>query len=136
MINFTAVFLAFSNVFVCKVRKSEVKFAENGNRGLGFKIVVSCEDCEKTEIASFPFVEKGYEINRRIVLAMRLFGIGLYGVSKFCAFMELPRSIFYSSYSEVIKKISITTDAVFKNSMMRAAKEEKTISIERRKIGS
>lgn len=136
IINFIAVFSAISilyyyyNIVVCKICKSEVKFTESSKRGLGFKLVVSCENCEKTEIPSCPLVEKGYEINRRIIIAMRLLGVGWHGIRKFCAFMELPRSTFHSFYDKVVKKMSSAANLVCKNSMMRAAKEEKTVSIE------
>ena len=60
MMNFIVVFSAISNVVVCKVCKSEVKFTESGKRGLGFKIIVSCENCEETEMPNCPFVEKTY----------------------------------------------------------------------------
>jgi len=69
IIDFIAVFTAISNIVVCKECKSKVKFTESGKRGLGFKIVVSCENCEKTEIPSCSLIDKAYEIDhRRIVL--------------------------------------------------------------------
>jgi len=98
IINFVAVFAAISNVVVCKVCHSEVSFTESSKRGLGFKIVVSCKNCDKTEIPSCPYVKNAYEINRRIILAMRLLGVGLQGIRKFCAFMELPRPVYQSVY--------------------------------------
>lgn len=134
MINFIAVFAGISNV-VCKVCKSQVKFTESGKRGLGFKIVVSCEICVQTEIPSGPFIEKGYEINRRIVISMRLLGIGLQGMKKFCAFMELPRPMFHSFYDKIVKRISIATKAVSAKSMMKAAKNESSISSEKGENG-
>lgn len=102
---------------------------------MGFKLVVSCEKCEKTEILSCPLVEKGYEINRRIIIAMRLLGVGWHGNRKFCAFMELPRTTFHSFYDKVVKRMNTATNLVCQNSMMRAAEEEKTISIENRENG-
>lgn len=130
IINFIAVFSAISDVVVCKICQSKVKFTESSKRGLGFKLVVSCEKCEKTEILSCPLVEKGYEINRRIIIAMRLLGVGWHGIRKFCAFMELPRTTFHSFYDKVVKRMNTATNLVCQNSMMRAAKGEKTISIE------
>lgn len=130
IINFIAVFSAISDVVVCKICQSKVKFTESSKRGLGFKLVVSCEKCEKTEILSCPLVEKGYEINRRIIIAMRLLGVGWHGIRKFCAFMELPRTTFHSFYDKVVKRMNTATNLVCQNSMMRAAEEEKTISIE------
>ena len=48
------VFSAISNVVLCKVCKSEVKVTESGKRDLGFKIVLSWVNCEKTEIPIGP----------------------------------------------------------------------------------
>ena len=50
-----------------KVYKSNVTFTESGKRGLDFKIVVSYADCEKTEISSIPYINRAYEINRKII---------------------------------------------------------------------
>ena len=50
MINFTVVFSVISNVVLCKLCKSKVKFTESGRRDFGLKIVMSCENYEKTEI--------------------------------------------------------------------------------------
>jgi len=96
MIDFLAVFTAISQVVVCKKCKSDVEFTETGNRGLGFKIVITCKECDKVFVPSCSFIDKAYEINRRIILAMRLIGVGLHGIQKFCAFMDLPRPIFHS----------------------------------------
>ena len=131
LLNFVAVFDAISNVLVCKVCHSEVKFTETSKRGLGFKIVVPCDKCQETEIPSCPYVKNAYEIHRRIVLVMRLLGVGLRGITKFCAFMELPHPIFQSFYDQVVKNIDNATEDVFKNSISNAAKEEKTISAEK-----
>ena len=129
-INFIPVFAAISNVVVCKVCHSNVTFTETSKRGLGFKLVISCDNCEKKEIPNSSYVKNAYEINRRIILAMRLLGVGLRGLMKFCAFMELPRPIFQSCYDRVIKNICSATEVVSKNSMMKAVEEEKIISAE------
>lgn len=130
LVNFVTVFTAISNVVVCKVCHSEVKFTESSKRGLRFKIVVSCDNCDKKEIPNSPFIKNAYEINRRIILAMRLLGVGLQGIRKFCAFMELPRPVFQSVYDTIIENISAASEVVSKNSMSNAAKEEKRISSE------
>lgn len=131
IINFPTVFTDISNAVVCKECKSNVTFTENGKRGLGFKIVISCANCAKKEVPNCPFVDKSYEINRRIILAMRMLGIGLNGTMKFCAFMDLPRPIFQSFYDKVVTTISIATEAVCKKSMNIAANIEKNRSIEK-----
>lgn len=131
ILNFLAVFSAISQAVVCEKCKSEVTFTESAKRGLGFKIVISCQKCDKIYIPSSPFIEKGYDINRRIVLAMRLLGVGLNGIMKFCAFMDLPRPIFLSFYDRVVKRIAIGAEAVCQLSMKTAAQEEKKKSDEK-----
>jgi len=130
LVNFVAVFAAISTAVVCKACHSEVQFTETSKRGLGFKIVVSCDKCEKKYIPNSPYVDKGYEINRRLILAMRLLGIGLQGIKKFCAFMELPSPVVHSVYDSIIKHISNAAEVVCKQSLSRAANEEKRISAE------
>ena len=125
IINFITVFNAITNVVVCKKCKSNVKFTESSKRGLRFKLVILCEKCKPTEIPNCPFVEKAYELNRRIIQAIRLLGICLNGIEKFCAFMDLPRPVFHSFYDKVVKTIGIAAQTVCKTSMEKAAEEEK-----------
>lgn len=68
---------------MCKKCWTNVTFTESTKRGLGFKIIVSCAQCNKTSIPNSPFIDNGYEINRRIILAMRLLGIDLNGIIKY-----------------------------------------------------
>ncbi|XP_071568778.1 uncharacterized protein [Temnothorax nylanderi] len=131
LLNFVAVFSAISELVQCKTCQTNVKFTETSKRGLGFKIVVSCEKCEKTYINSCPLVGHAYEVNKRIVLAMRLLGIGLHGIKKFCAFMELPRPIFQSFYDKIVTNISLATAAVREQSMKKAAAEEQRRATEK-----
>lgn len=62
---------------------------------------------------------------------MRLLGVGLHGIIKFCAFIDLPRPIFQSFYDKVVHTISIATKAVCEKSMKNAAEKEKKTSIEK-----
>jgi len=66
---------------------------------------------------------------------MRLLGIGLNGIEKFCAFMELPRPIFQSFYDKLVDMISIATASVRDASMKKAAQEEKDKSEENEHVG-
>lgn len=125
IINFFAVFSAISQHVKCKTCDSDITFHERSPRGLGFKIVIFCPNCPEVDIPSSKFIRNGYEINRRIVLAMRLLGVGLNGIIKFCAFMELPRPIFQSFYDRLVDMISIATAIIRDASMKKAAEEEK-----------
>ena len=134
IVNLIAVLSTISEHVKCKTCDSNISFCERSPRGLGFKIVISCPKCPEVVIPSCPVIRNAYEINRRIVLAMRLLGVGLNGIIKFCAFMELPRPIFQSFYDKVVHMISIATKAVRDKSMEAAAKEEKKISEENEQL--
>lgn len=91
LISFATIFSILSEILLCSTCKKPVKFTESSKQGLGFKLVVSCEDCAPSYIDSSPKInDKAYEVNRRMILAMRLLGIGINGIRKFCAFMDLP----------------------------------------------
>lgn len=131
-IDFQTVFSIISQLVVCKNCGTNIMFSESSIRGLGFKIVVACKECKPTYINSSPIIDcHAYDINRSIILAMRLLGVGLNGIIKFCAFVELPRPVFQSYYNKIIKTISIATATVREKCMKKAAIEEK--KIERRK---
>jgi len=92
IIEFVSVFSALADILVCKRCKQKVSFGESGEKGLGFKISVSCK-CETVLIPSSPFIRNAYEINRRIVFTMRLLGIAREGIRIFCGIMNLGSGI-------------------------------------------
>jgi len=129
---FTTVFSALSDVLVCHTCNKKIKITEASKQGLGFKIVVTCEECEPMYINSCPKVDnKAYEKNRRLIFAMRLLGIGINGIKKFCAFMCLPNLVFQSFYDKIVLTISIATAAVREKSMKNAAAKEKELSVQK-----
>ncbi|XP_015590648.1 uncharacterized protein LOC107265572 [Cephus cinctus] len=130
IINFIAVFSTIAQHVKCKKCDSNISFQERSPRGLGFKIVIACPNCPDVEIPSSKLIQNAYEINRRIVLAMRLLGIGLTGITKFCAFMELPRPIFQSFYDNIVNMISIAAKSVRDANIKKEAQEEKEESEE------
>ncbi|CAB3241892.1 unnamed protein product [Arctia plantaginis] len=83
IINFCAVLSVIAQHVKCKTCGSDIEFRERSLRGLGFKIVIACPKCPNVDIPSSKFIRNAHEINRRIVLAMRLIGIGLQGIKKF-----------------------------------------------------
>lgn len=90
VIEFVSVFTAIQEIAICRTCKREMKFEESGNHGLGFKIAVRCL-CGIRFIQSGPLIRNGYEINTRIVLVMRLLGIGLQGINLFCSLMDIGK---------------------------------------------
>lgn len=126
ILQFASVFSILSEVLVRSTCHKNVKFTEASKQGLGFKIVVTCDDCAPVYIDScFKIENKAYEINRRIIYAMRLLGIGINGIKKFCAFMNLPQPVFQKSYTAIINHIHEAAELVCFSSMKKAAQEEK-----------
>ena len=130
ILTFVTVFSVISQHVKCKTCDSDIPFHERSPRGLGFKIVIACPNCPDVVIPSCKFINNAYEINLRIVIAMRLLGVGLNGILKFCAFMELPRPIFQSFYDRLVDSISIATGSVRDVSMKKTAEKEKEICVQ------
>lgn len=131
IINFVPVVSAISNVVKCKMCNGDVNFAESHIRGLGFKLVISCDSCEPTSVDASPLINhKAYDINRRIVFAFRLLGIGLNGIEKFCGVMDLPKTIFHSFYDKLIQQIGSAAETVCNRSMENAVEEEQKLTTE------
>lgn len=132
IVNFIHVFTMLSQILVCQNCAGNVTFSESCIRGLGFKIVVQCEKCGSTTIDSSPLINgNAFDINRRFIFAMRLIGIGMQGIHKFCAFMCLPKPVTQNSYDKIVKCIAIATDAVKCKVLREAVEEEKKISVEK-----
>ena len=64
------------------------------------------------------------------MLAIRLLGVSLNGLMKFCALMELPRSLFQSLYDDIVRMMSIASSSVRDASMKKAVEEEQSQSNE------
>ena len=130
IIHFSMVFTALQQYLKCKVCDKDVSFSKYGQRGLGFKILLTC-DCGEKYIDSGPLILTGYEINRRLVYVMRLIGIGLSGINTFCGLMELGNGISCSAYYYIIDTISIAVQSVFDLAMRKAVNEEKLLNAAR-----
>lgn len=126
------VFTAISEHVHCECG-SNIAFQERSPRGLGFKIVIVCPNCPAVEIPSCKYMRNAYEINRRIVLAVWSLGVGLNGILKFCAFMELPRPIFQSFYDRIIE-IIVTASVIVREFTMKKAVDKKRFSKPGKKV--
>ena len=103
----------------CKTCNADITFQEGSPQVLGFKIIIASPNCPEVFIPSSKFIQNEYKINRGIVLALRLLGVGLNGIVKFCAFMELPQPIFQSFYDKLVDMIPTTTATVQQASMKK-----------------
>lgn len=124
IIEFFTVFTALSELVLCRECKQRVKFEEAGNRGLGFKIVLLCR-CGRRDIISGPFINNGFEVNRRIVLVMRLLGVAREGINIFCNFMDMCDGLSETAYNNIIIHLYTATQSVFQSCCKKAVEEEK-----------
>ena len=86
--------------------------------------------CGRREINSCPLVNTGYEVNRRIVFVMRLFGIAREGINVFCALMDLSQGLAKSMYDKVLQHIHEESELMFKSVSDKAVTEEKEKNVE------
>ncbi|KAL7295345.1 hypothetical protein TKK_0011375 [Trichogramma kaykai] len=83
VLNFTLVFSALQSYKKCKTCDGNLSFSSYGRRGLGFKVCVSCDNCDDRYVDSCSMIGTSYEINRRLVFVMRLIGVGIHGINCF-----------------------------------------------------
>ncbi|XP_011148323.1 uncharacterized protein LOC105188508 [Harpegnathos saltator] len=129
ILEFYTVFSALSQLVICKKCKGQVNFSESGTHALGFKIRISCT-CGMQYVSSCPLVDRAYEINRRIVLIMRLLGIGREGLNLFCGLMDMGQGIYISTYYATLKNIHTAALAMFNIFSKKAVNEEKEQNVE------
>lgn len=124
IVNFFTVFSIISNAVKCIECNGKVKFSVASERGLGFKIVLTCEKCDPQYISSCPYVGRGYEINRRFIFAMRILGVGFKGASEFCGLMDLPPFLQKSTYKLILEQLYTASKNVAEFFMKKAVREE------------
>ncbi|XP_026471717.1 uncharacterized protein LOC113375996, partial [Ctenocephalides felis] len=130
ILEFVSVFAAISEIVICKTCKSDVSISRSSFRGLGFKIILSCE-CEKqTVINSGPLIGNAFEVNRRFVFAMRLLGAGQEGVNLFCSFMDMCSGVANSTYTALLENIHMATSSLCDTLLAFAVTQEKTMNEE------
>lgn len=123
IISFLHVFNYLSQHLQCKSCQDEVKFERTAERGLGFKLLISCK-CSPRQIESGPLINQSYEINRRIIFVMRLLGVSLQGLNLFCSLMDLCNGFKQDVYNIVLENIYCAAKSVFHVVQQRAVKEE------------
>lgn len=129
IVEFMTVFGAISNMVICKDCKQKTSFNESGHRGLGFKIIISCQ-CGGREINSGPFIRNAFEINTRIVLVMRLLGVARNGINLFCGLMDIGQGLSKQTYDNIVQHIHSAVSIAFDAISKKAIQEEKQKNIQ------
>ena len=97
-------------------------------QGLAIEYFLRCTnvDCswEKTFFPSIkPEHCRSFDINKRIIYAMRRIGVGLAGIKTFLALMDLPSPMSHSAYDKLSNKIHKAVKDVAVEVMKEAAEE-------------
>lgn len=71
IIEIVSVSAALSDLLICRQCGEDVQIRESANQCCGFKLLLTYV-CGNREIDSGPRIHSGFEINRRMVFAMRL----------------------------------------------------------------
>jgi hypothetical protein len=131
ILNFISIFAAISQMVICRECKKDVQFGENRNRELGFNITIICDCCVKT-IESCYKINKAFEINRRIVMVMRL-GISREDLNLFCEFMDLYQGLSKNAYNAALINLHDALSAIFDALTKKAIEEEKEANTQHNK---
>lgn len=127
-VNFVSVFVAISQIVIRRECKKNVQFGESGHRSLGFKIAVTCA-CGVKSIDSCPRISQtnhqSFEINRRLVMVMKLLGISREGLNFFCGFMDLCQVLSISAYQAALQSLHTASSNMFNVSTKKAVEDEK-----------
>ena len=124
VLDYKSVFRLLSKTVQCKKCESDVKFTIKNTVGLGFEIVVSCDECNETTLSSCPQTGSAYEINNRFCFAMQNIGQSYQGARKFCGLMDLPPPVTDKPYTRLQEHIHDASKAVVESIMKDAGKEE------------
>lgn len=122
-----SVFTYLQTILQCKNCNKDIKFSKADERGLGFKLCISCK-CREEFVHSSPKIDRAYEINRRFVLVMRTLGVGLGGITNFCGLMDIGSKWGQQTYYSAVDNINIAVDAVLRLVLNKASKEEKKLN--------
>lgn len=127
ILEFFTVFSAISSMVLCVSCKKEIKFSRTAHRGLRFKIALQCNCPSVRYLLSCPFIEKSFEVNRRMIFAMRLLGVGREGINIFCSLIEICQGISICTYYACVKNIHTAVSSVYNLIISKAVKEEKDL---------
>ena len=102
---------------VCKQMKLFLKHNVNKKKGLASSLTVVCSRCDaKNNFFISSMANRTYNINNRIVYAMRSSGKGFSGIEKFANLMDVPKPMTKNSYDKIVKKF-VTVSEVANETM-------------------
>ena len=129
LITFLSFISTLSEMVKCKKCNGNLTFSELSICGLGFKLVINCNNCEPRYINSCPLMKDSYEINKRVVFAMRILGVSYDGMhSEVLWHNRPPENVQQKVYYNVISCVICTSKVVANSLSSEAAAEEKELT--------
>ncbi|GFV32960.1 uncharacterized protein TNCV_1746021 [Trichonephila clavipes] len=131
MINIDIFLSELSKYLICPNCNTKAVLKEKILYGLVSEFYVECYSCSTLNTFKSSSViasSKDYEVNTRIIYAMRTVGLGFCGIKNFCTAMDLPPPVSQKSYERIQRKINLASHEVADDSMKNAAKEEVSAS--------
>ena len=117
---------AFSSLRCAECGNFQVTLMENHfeRKGCASSLRLLCENCGwKLEFNTSKKQTKSFEVNRRLVYAMRLLGKGHSGAKRFCTLMNMPPPPTARAYAKSSRTIGKNIKKIAENSMSKAANE-------------
>ena len=113
----------------CHEQKLELKDNIARKKGLASLLYIICSKCEyKNEFyTSTQQSDKSFDVNKRIVYAMRSCGQGYSGISTFSTLMDMPRPKTANNYEKLVKRYAKVSETVAEQTMTDAAQEIRSV---------
>ena len=111
----------------CNTNKLKLHERLNQKKGLASLLVLNCNECdyEREFYSSQLCRDKFFDVNTRIVYAMRSIGQGYSSIEKFNALMNLPKPMAATSYEKTVSSLLKASHEVAEETMKEAAEELK-----------
>jgi hypothetical protein len=109
----------------------DLELSQTKKQGLSMQLTLMCTNCEFSHVfwtSKKPKSVRSFDIDKRIIYAIRRLGKGYAGIQKFLVLMNLPPGMTKSNYFKIVKKISKAVGNVTTNVMKDAADEIKTLN--------
>jgi len=123
ILHFLNVFSFISTFVKCANCGSDIKFFKTNGAGVAFKLVAQCS-CSNRSCDSSPIIQRFSEINRRLMLAVRMLGGGLQSLKMLCAILDITSSFSNNICYTFLENLHTASKALFEHFQKKAVKEE------------
>ena len=123
----------FNNTLCPECVNPTLNLGEHKSRkqGMASMLFITCSRCPYSyDFATSRPCKRGYDINRRAVYTFRSLGQGYSGLQKFTSLMNMPQPMTNRNYDKLITKLSVVSKLVAEETMVDAAKDVTSKSLD------